>query len=41
MVRMQAMSEVRNQLIAAQRNLIDVHRLLHPIKVPYCNADEV
>jgi len=40
MVRMQAMSEVRNQLIAAQRNLIDVHRLLHPIKVPYCNADE-
>ena len=40
-VRMQAITEVRNYLMAANRNLVAVHRLISPVNVPYCTADEV
>merc|ERR1739838_327299 len=39
-VRMQAITEVRNYLMAANRNLVAVHRLISPVNVPYCTADE-
>jgi len=39
-VRMQAMTETRNYLLAAQGNLVAVQRLVKPVQVPYCNEDE-
>jgi len=40
MTRMQAMTESRNHLLAAQRNLVQVHKLVSPVRVPYCDKSE-
>ncbi|CAK8682613.1 unnamed protein product [Clavelina lepadiformis] len=41
MVRIQAISEARNYIVAASRNLTTAQRYLLPVTIPYCGASEV